>query len=222
MKHILTGITLALALSTGAQAAVVSAFAENFEGTLSAWTQRAANSPDGVIVADPLRAGNHVLAFSRTMGSGSLFSSSLVGSTGSYTFSFDYLGLGGRGGVAGDIGGYLGVSKGLNGSNQYWLAGTGSYTTPINLIDDNQWHSYSITFNSPIGQPVRLMLEDWDGSRGVAGDAYFDNLRLNDSQVAPAAFASAVPEPASLGLLGVALAAAGLASARRRRMLTTA
>ena len=73
------------------------------------------------------------------------------------------------------------------------LSRMSSYNTPISLIDDGQWHSYSITFNSPIGQPVRLMLEDWDGSNGVAGDAYFDNLRLHDSQVAPAAFADAVP-----------------------------
>lgn len=168
MPQLLTGITLALALSTGAQAAVVSAFAENFEGSLSAWTQRDASRPDGVIVADPLRTGNHVLAFSRTMGSGSLFSSDTVKSNGDYTFTFDYLGLARLGSVAGDIGGYLGVSKGLNGSN------------------------------------------------GVAGDAYFDNLRLHDSRVAPAAFANAVPEPTVFALLGIAALAAGLASRRRR------
>lgn len=217
MTQLLTGITLALALSTGAQATVVSAFAENFEGSLSAWTQRDASHPDGVIVADPLRTGNHVLAFSRTMGSGSLFSTDLVKSNGDFTFAFDYLGLARPGSVAGDIGGYLGVSKGFNGSNQYWLAGTGSYNTPIDLIDDGQWHSYSITFHSPIGQPVRLMLEDWDGSNGVAGDAYFDNLRLNDSRVAAAAFTNAVPEPTVFALLGIAALAAGLASRRRRR-----
>jgi len=218
MTQLLTGITLALAFSTGAQAAVVSSFAENFEGSLSAWTQRNASHPDGVIVADPLRTGNHVLSFSRTMGSGSLFSTDQVKSDGNFTFAFDYLGLARPGSVAGDIGGYLGVSKGLNGSNQYWLAGTGNYATPINLIDDGQWHSYSITFSSPIGKPVRLMLEDWDGSRGVAGDAYFDNLRLNDSSVAPAAFAdaNAVPEPTTFALLGIAALGAGLASRRRR------
>ena len=209
--------TLSLTLNTTAHAGLVSAFAENFEASLSGWVQRDANSPDGRIVADPLNANNHVLAFTRTMGSGSIFTSNQITSaSGLYTFSFDYLGRPGQGGVANDLGGYLGVSQGFNGSVQYWLAGTGSYSTPMALIDDGQWHSYTITFRTPIGSPVRMMLEDWDGSRGVAGDAYFDNLRLNDAAVAPANFANAVPEPGSLALLGVAALAAALATRRRR------
>ena len=209
--------TLSLTLSSTAHAGLVSAFAENFEASLSGWVQRDASNPDGEIVVDPLNANNHSLAFTRTMGSGSIFTSDQITSaTGKYTFSFDYLGLPRAGSVADDLGGYLGVSEGFHGSSQTWLAGTGSYGTPIALIDDGQWHSYSITFDSPIGQPVRMMLEDWDGSYGVAGDAYFDNLRLNDADVAAASFANAVPEPGSLALLGVAALAAGLASRRRR------
>lgn len=209
--------TLSLTLASTAHAALVSAYAENFEGTLAGWSHRDARSPDGRIVIDPLNPSNHVLSFSRTMGSGSIFSNTQVASaSGRYTFSFDYLGRPGQGGNAGDLGGYLGVSEGFRGTAQTWLAGTGSHPTPLALVDDGQWHSYSITFDSPFGSPVRMMLEDWDGSYGVAGDAYFDNLRLNDVAVAPAAFASAVPEPGSLALLGVAVLGAGLASRRRR------
>jgi len=61
------------------------------------------------------------------------------------------------------------------------------------LVDDGQWHTYSIEFNSsdagccgygpwsgnpPTDNTIRIMLEDFVGSGGVAGDAYFDNIRL--------------------------------------------
>jgi hypothetical protein len=215
-------LTLAATLSVAgyAQALVipVTVFGAGFESGLSAWFDRNPSSPDAAVFNDPLRPGNHVLGFNRIMGSGSVFSDAQVSSGGSYTLSFDYLGVPGHGGVAGDLGGYIGVSVGGNGSSQYWVGGTGSYTTPLSLVDDGLWHSYSYTFNSPIGQPIRVMVEDWDGSGGVAGDAFFDNIVLRDTSVAAPAIAlgEAVPEPTSLALVGLALAIAGLGAARRR------
>lgn len=79
---------------------------------------------------------------------------------------------------------YLGVSSGGFAGGEMWLAGTGG-GTPIDLIDDGAWHHYTLTFQSTIGQSLRLKLEDFDGSGGVAGDVYFDNVRIT----------SAVPEP---------------------------
>lgn len=216
MKHLLTGITLALALSGGTQAGTVSAFAENFEGTLAAWTDRNPGNPEAAIRVDPLNATNHALGFTRLGSAGSIYSTDLITTTGSFTVSFDYLGVAIADGVAGDRGGYFGISQNLPGNHQ-WVAGTGSYATPVALIDDGAWHHYSLTFTSQVGQAVHLMFEDWDGSRGVAGDALFDNIQFNDAGVAPAPLTNAVPEPASLGLLGLALAAAGLATARRRK-----
>jgi hypothetical protein len=188
-------------------------FSENFEGTLASWFDRNPASPDAKITTDPLNSANHVLAFNTIMGSGSVFTNTLVASSGSYTLSFDYLGMPGRGGNAGDLGGYIGVSLGGNGSNQYWAGGTGSYPTPLSLIDDGAWHHYTLTFNSPIGQAVRVMVEDWDGSYGVAGDAYFDNIVLRDTSVAVNV---EVPEPGSLALVGLALAAAGYTARKRK------
>ena len=211
---ITAALTLTLALGTAAQAAPLTAFSEDFEATLAAWTDRTPANPQSVIVADPLRTGNHVLAFSRLGSGGSLFTTALITAAAQFTVSFDYLGLAGRGGRVGDIGGYFGIDTGFP-ALEYWVAGTGSYPTPIALIDDSQWHSYSLTFNSPVGQAVHLKFEDWDGSGGVAGDAYFDNVRFNDASVTPAPLPHATPEPSALALLSLALLAAGLVTRRR-------
>ena len=158
--------------------------------------------------SDPLNSANKVLTFQVPFFAGSIFSNDTVASpSGSYTMSFDYLGLARRFSTAGDLGGYIGVSS-PNKLDQLWMGGTGSWATPLNLIDDGAWHSYTYTFNAPgwLTTPLRLMIEDWIGSGLITGDAYFDNVQLRSNPI---------PEPTSLALVGLALAAASVVSRRR-------
>ncbi|MFQ6043129.1 MAG: PEP-CTERM sorting domain-containing protein, partial [Candidatus Poribacteria bacterium] len=86
-----------------------------------------------------------------------------------------------------------------------------------NLIDDGKWRSYAFNFVAPVTLPyfgggtsnnIRLMFEDFSGSGGVAGDAFFDNVQL--SAVNP------VPEPSSFWLVLCALPSLLLFRKRRR------
>lgn len=201
---------------TPAQAVPLSAFSENFEATLAAWTDINPSNPEAVIVADPLRTGNHVLSFARLGSGGSIYTTDTISTSGQFTVSFEYLGLARQGSNAGDIGGFFGVSQAFPG-NHYWVAGTIDGYGPINLIDDNTWHTYTLTFSSPIGQTVHLMYEDFVGSGGIAGDAYFDNIRFNDTSVAPAPFPNAVPEPGTYPMLLAGLGLMGFMVRRSKR-----
>lgn len=200
------GAVAVLVCAAQAPAFAASALNETFESGLSGWTDRNPGNPESVLVNDPLNAGNKVLSFTRLGAAGSILSNDFVySSNGKFTLTFDYLGTPGKGGVAGNLGGFLGASSNsfLSGG-EMWLAGTGNYGTAIKLIDDGAWHSYTLTFQSTIGQNLRLKLEDFDAAGGVAGDVYFDNLRL----------VSAVPEPSSVAMALVGLV--GLVAVRRR------
>lgn len=202
------GLVATLSMATMAQAAVVSVFADNFESGLSKWDDSRPLSPHAKVVTDPLNASNKVLTFQVPFFAGSIFSNdTVVSPSGSYTVSFDYLGKSRRFSTPGDLGGYIGVSS-ADKADQLWLGGTGSFATPVNLIDDGAWHRYTYTFTAPgwLTTPLRLMAEDWIGSGLVTGDAFFDNVELRGNPI---------PEPTSLALVVAALAAAGALSRRR-------
>ena len=159
---------------------------ESFDGGLSAW----ANPGWGVVVFDPLDLTdiNWVLAFTRTGNTGDLFSPVFTVEPGAtYVLSFRYLGHGG----GADTGGYLWLydpALGIeNPGNPVW--GTQPENCDYELIDDGQWHTYTLQFTpadlfgASSGEIV-LTLEDWDGAAGsnpppnVAGDAFFDDIQL--------------------------------------------
>lgn len=165
-------------------------FFANFESDLSGWVGKSGGSHHGVIVGDPLNAGNNVLAFSGFGEAGDIFSAEITVQPGDiYTMTFDYLGLPQSASVPNDLGGTIGFSESTPGGHR-WLEGTVlcCYIENASLIDDGQWRTYEVAVNPyegwgvysppPANGTIRIMLEDFIKSRGVAGDAYFDNIIL--------------------------------------------
>ena len=190
---IVLGISaLGLIFAYPAQSTDLNLFTDDFESDLSQWVGKGGSSHNGQIVTDPLDSGNQVLNFTNLVGGGDVFSiDPLLSTSGEYRLSFDYLGIAQAGSTPNNLGGFAGYSFGLPG-NHIWLAGTSgiSGAAPI-LKDDGSWHSYEFTFQTP--NAVRIMLEDYIGSGGIAGDAYFDNVSLE----AIGAASVSIPEPST-------------------------
>ena len=188
-------------------APAVTLFSENFESDLSAWTGKSGGNHHGQIVSDPLDSGNKVLNFTALNAGGDIFTATTFDSTTSDDFilSFYYLGLDTGSGTPDNLGGFIGYSEGLPGSH-HWLGGTGG-GYPDLLPDTGQWEQVIIPFT--VGGNIHLMLEDFSGSGGIAGDAYFDNIVLTDLKGT-----SPVPVPGTILLFSTGLA--GLAGVRLR------
>lgn len=172
-------------------------FFDRFEGNLSKWTGKFGGEHHGVIVDDPLRPRNHVVTFTELAYGGDIFSEEIVVKQGyTYVLIFEYLGIPDLGGVPDNLGGAIGFSDQFveNWFSGRFLAATdlGSPTSGIDddpLIDDGKWHKYKIEFDpfesgyyyydgSPENNTIRITLEDWLGSGGVAGDIFFDDIVL--------------------------------------------
>lgn len=189
-------------------------FSEYFENGLSQWTGKSHGSHNGVIVADPLNSGrSNVLSFSDFGYGGDIFTALKISNPGPVVISFDYLGLADHLSVPGDFGGFLGVAKSLNptqeGQDIFWYAGTiDSYPTLLTtLVDDGQWHNYQFTVDGAALGAFRLTLEDFAGSGGSRCDTYFDNIHVT--------VPNQVPEP-TVATLGLISGLAALVMFRRR------
>lgn len=184
-------------------------FEDDFDdGDLVGWTGKGGGAHQGVNVADPLES-DRALTWTGLNAAGDIFTEDVF-SAGAYTLTFDYLGLVSPASTFGNLGGFIGISEGLPGDHR-WLEGTilccGAESGT--LIDDSTWHSYSVAFTSTYD--FHLMLEDFSGSGGIAGDAFFDNIRLYDSNPEP------IPEPHTTVLLGLGLLSLGLSRRRPKR-----
>ncbi len=188
---------LAIVLWLAGVASAEQLFIERFDD-LAAWTGKNDGSHSGVVVADPIRAGNHVVTFTSLTTRGDIFSEEIpVARSHRYRIEFDYLGLPGRG-VAGDLGGAIGLSDDLSfpGGQHVWLEATvdNADVQSATLVDNGTWRTYEVEFDpfdpnvlalpgriqpfEPTNNTIRVIVEDFLDSRGVAGDAYFDNLRV--------------------------------------------
>lgn len=186
-------------VSVTAQAAVL--FSEDFSD-LDAWTR---GSPSFATVS------GGVLSFTSSKGAGDIY---LTQTFSNVWVNFEY-----RGSVGYTGGGYVGFSEAYPG-NHVWLAGAadGTYqATTTKLVDDGQWHSYSIQYTGDAGH---LMLEQYDD--GTGGTALFRNLSVSTSAMnAVDAMPSSIPEPESAAMLLAGLGVLG-AAGRRRRAVTRA
>ncbi len=206
-----TRFSMALAATTvlfsGSMANADIIFSDDFESGLGAWIGKNGGPHTGMIVSDPLGGTNNVLTFTGLVAAGDMFTAESLNLDASKTYrlSLDYLGLEGPYTRAGDTGGYVGFSVGTPGVHSWqWATGTVSGASDV-LIDDGQWRTYAFDFtvnDIGIGSSVRLMLEDFSGSGGVAGDAFFDNISI-----------ATIPAPAS----AFALAGLALVGGRKRR-----
>ena len=192
MKHS-TKTFLGLATLVAATATLradITVFQENFEGTnLVQWIGKDGGAHQGQLVADPLNPANRVLSFSGVNASGDIFTAAPIDFSRprQYVLSFDFLG---NNNPAVGNGGYIGISAVASGVDalQSWLGGTpatGLNAPPsvaTTLIADGQWHHYEIDFTAALDQldlaQAYLMLEDWSNASNIAGDAFFDNIKV--------------------------------------------
>ena len=199
LKRLMSVLVLVGSLcSSDATGSMANCFSEDFEGNLSQWMGKYEQDHNGILVSDPLNDGHGtVLTFTSLSYGGDIFSSAPIACTGMVTVGFDYAGVPMPGGIAGDKGGFLGIAPASApvGEDVVWFAGTiDDYPgLLIPLEDDGAWHHYEFTFNSADFGPFRLVMEDFGGSGGIAGDVFFDNIFVECES-------SAVPEPTAAAL----------------------
>lgn len=175
-------------------------FYEDFESDLSQWSANTGSlngSFGGVIVDDPLQT-DRALTFSQLDGSIDIWTTSINNPTGSYILSFDYLGTC----QTTNCGGFIWNSiTGWNGT---------TYPYPDTLPDTGRWEHVQISFTGVTS--IQLGLEDWNGSGGTFGDAYFDNIELTD-QFGSSRETGSVPVSNTIALMLIGLS--GLATLKR-------
>ncbi len=178
-----------------AQAGLI--FSEDFENGLAFGAGENWNSNiSAIIVTDPLQ-GDSALSFSQLIGGGDLKSNTITSTTGKFYVSLSYLGTCN----SSDCGGFFWNSL------TSWVGTHPSY--PDLLVDNGMWTTYMVELT---GNSMSIHFEDWSGSGGTAGDAFFDNIVISDTSFEET---MPVPEPSTLAIF--ALGMIGLAARRFKK-----
>lgn len=195
MKLKLCAMLVGATLATSATAKTL--WMDDFESGLGKWVGKsnAASANFARLEDDPVNAGHgKVVTFPTKVIEGAIYtvmSFKHKELKKPLRLEFDYLGMPNRGGVAGDLGGYIGYAKnsspGPGAENHRWVGGTNpNYSiykgdNYIHIEDDGKWHHYVVDLSATDFPDFQLMLEDYEYAGGVAGDAYFDNIVLTDA-----------------------------------------
>ncbi|MCC6233304.1 MAG: hypothetical protein IT580_11715 [Verrucomicrobiales bacterium] len=190
-----TVVTMARNLARSATQDRFRLFWDDFQYGLDQWTGKSGGAHSGFAANCP--AGSTALAFGQLQTGGDVFSKqavtlqpSVLADPDEVKLRFKYYGYQGAGGVPGNIGGFAGLSFTTNPFEGHgWVAGTdysavgGLYIPATELLDGlGTWTTYEIPLNSLVPSFSRrdwhLMFEDWVGSNGVPGDAYFDDVEV--------------------------------------------
>jgi len=146
----------------------------------------------GIIVTD-LIEGDKALSFTDIDFGSDLDSHQLTSTTGNVYLSFDYLGTCN---LVRGCGGYIFLPR----SGNDWIGTSTAFNNwGFTLTDDNTWHHYEVSFSAT---DFTFRLEDWGGAgNGIAGDAFFDNIRFSDDGFAT----QAIPEPSTLAIFALGI-----------------
>ncbi len=179
----------------GTFASAETLFFDDFENGLDNWTGKNHTVPTAKVVDDPVNDGHgKVVTFTEKVIEGDIYTKVIISNlpiNKPYILEFDYLGIPVRKSREGN-GGYIGYSRNTNPgggpSNHRWIGGTkNSYSIYRGdqyqfLKDDGKWNHYKVDLSATDFPDFVLMLEDYLYARGIAGDAYFDNILLTDAR----------------------------------------
>jgi hypothetical protein len=194
-------VTLTALFASVSAGNATTVFVDSFQTDLSQWVPAQGYTGTAAIVADPLGGGGNALTFGQATGHGDIVTANTFGTGGTYTVSFDYLGLCGYSNCGLTV---------YDPSHDLSLVMDFAYPNLLLQVASKPvWQHASVTFNA--SGPMSLLLEDWNGD--YPGQTYggHDVVYLRNMEV------SQTPLPAALPLYATGLGALGLLRWFRKR-----